>query len=111
MRRMSQFVELYRSSYDTSDRVRPADPARTAAIAILFNLSNNFRSSNAIRFATVERWGTAMDNTTDTRQSPTADTPKPAESKRWHAPKYETIDLSETASDFIAVTDTTSFFS
>lgn len=52
-----------------------------------------------------------MDNATDSHQSQNTDTAEPAERKRWHAPKYVTLDVDETASDFIAVTDGTSFFS
>ena len=57
-----------------------------------------------------------MDNVVDARQSPITDTTKPVTTKpvttkHWHAPKYTILDVNETAQDFIAVTDTTSFFS
>lgn len=52
-----------------------------------------------------------MDNAADIHQSQVTDTTSPATSKRWHEPKYVVIDVNETASDFIAVTDGTSFFS
>jgi hypothetical protein len=52
-----------------------------------------------------------MDNAADTHQSQVTDTTSPATSKRWHAPKYVVIDVNETATDFISVTDGATFFS
>lgn len=49
-----------------------------------------------------------MDKAVETRKSQTTD--KTA-SKRWHTPEYVVTDVNETASDFIAITDGTSFFS
>jgi hypothetical protein len=52
-----------------------------------------------------------MANATETHKSQTTDTTTPAGRKHWHTPEYVAIDVNETASDFIAVTDSTSFFS
>lgn len=47
----------------------------------------------------------------DIRHLQKTDTDTAAERKPWHAPKRVSMDIDETATDFIAVTDNTSFFS
>ena len=51
-----------------------------------------------------------MDHPADAHPTQT-DRTESADLKPWQAPKCVILDVDETASDFIAVTDSTSFFS